>query len=208
MPAASLTAGMHKQAPAGDGREFSSAGQLVAAVMKEAAGARSLTCSVVQEKHLSMLAGPVIFRGAMSLEKPGRLRWEFTEPVPSIFIINGSKVMRCTPGSRPVKFDIDSNPVMKQAVMQMMAWINGDYKKFSAFFHMSLSSRGTGLVLVPAHKKTAGGITRITIMFYPVMLRPKKVRIQEKEGDWTEITFRGYAINRTLKSELFTECSF
>lgn len=208
---ASLTEGMQKHPPGRDGREFSSAAQLMAKVMKEASSAKSLTCSVVQEKHLAMLSGPVIFKGTMSMERPDRLRWEFTEPVPSVFIINGPMAMRCTPGSKPVKFDINSSATLKQAVMQMMAWLNGDYKKLSFLFDISLSDSGTGLVMVPSDKKSDNktcGMETLTVMFHPLLLRPEKVIIKERGGDWTEITFNNYNINCETGQVLFTECPY
>jgi len=84
---------------AGASQTFSSASQLVSAVTGRAAPAISLECAVYQEKHLAMLAKPVVFTGRMSMRRPDMLRWEFKHPIPSVFIINGSRVFRCTPSS-------------------------------------------------------------------------------------------------------------
>ena len=187
-------------------RRFDSAAQLVTAVTGRAASVHSLTCSVYQEKHLAMLAQPVVFTGRMSLQRPDRLRWEFTYPIPSTFIIDRTRVIRCTPSTRPVEFDINSSPAMKQAAAQMLAWVSGDFKGLSDMFSMTLASNGTGFVLVPSDRAMAAGIERITVMFDPVTLRPATVRIDEQGGDWTRIILSDYRINPELADRIFEEC--
>ncbi len=188
------------------GHGFSSARDLVSAVTRKAAEARSLECSVYQEKHLSMLAKPVVFTGRMSVQRPDRLRWEFVYPIPSVFIINGSRVFRCTPSSRPVEFDINSVPAMKQAIDQMLAWVSGDFQSLSGMFSITLAPVGTGLIMVPEVQGQAVGITKITVMFDPVSLRPSTVRIDEQGGDWTRILLSDYRINPDLPASTFKEC--
>ena len=185
---------------------YATAQELVAAVTERALAVNTLSCDVVQEKHLAMLARPVVFTGRMSVKRPDKLRWEFVKPIPSVFIINGSRILRCSPDMAPAEFDIASNPVMKQAAVQMLAWVGGDFKSLAGMFRISLSSEGTGLVLVPKEMQMSAGITRITVMFDPATLRPATVRIDEQAGDWTRIVLTNYRINRVMDRGLFESC--
>jgi len=187
---------------------FSNADQLISAVMKRAGEASSLSCRFVQEKHMSMLAQPVVFTGRMNVRRPDRLRWEFTSPVPSIFIIDGAKIKRCTPSTRPVEFDMNSNPALKQAAVQMLAWVSGNFRGIQGMFSITLAKRGTGLVMEPRDPVCGAGISRITVMFNPDTLRPATVQIDEQGGDWTRISLSGYRINPNLSDNIFESCSF
>ena len=57
-------------------------------VEAKAATVKTLTCTLKQERHLAIFARPVIFRGRMALEKPDKLRWEFTSPIASVLIFH------------------------------------------------------------------------------------------------------------------------
>ncbi len=188
-------------------QRFASTQELVSAVTREAALVHSLSCAVFQEKHLAMLARPVIFTGRMSVQRPDRLRWAFISPIPSVFIINGSRVIRCTLSSKPVEFDLNSSPAMKQAAAQMLAWVSGDFQSLAGMFSMALARNGTGLVLVPGDKTSSAGITKITVMFDPKTLRPVIVRMDEQGGDWTRIILSDYRIDPVFPKGEFSECT-
>ncbi len=185
---------------------YGSVNELIAAVTRQAATARNLSCDVVQEKHLSMLSGPVIFTGRMIVQRPDRLRWEFISPIPSVFIINGSRVIRCVQGAAPMEIDINSSPALKQAAAQMLAWVSGDLAGLRGMFHIRLAPKGVGIVLEPKKPGVSAGISRITILFDAFTLRPRTVRIDEQGGDWTRIIMSNYHINSVLPDGMFQGC--
>ena len=192
---------------AGTRPSYASPEALARAVVKRASGTRTVTCNVVQEKHMSMLARPVVFRGTLYLMRPDRLRLEFTTPMQSVFILDGSRILKCGGAGRSFEVDINSSPALRQAASQMLAWVNGDFTGLANMFSMSMAHAGTGVVLKPLETGLQGGVKLVTIMFHADTLRPSSVRIDEEDGDWTLLLFRDYRINSTLPENIFDECS-
>ncbi|HEV8376411.1 MAG TPA: outer membrane lipoprotein carrier protein LolA, partial [Candidatus Polarisedimenticolia bacterium] len=48
---------------------------------------QSLTATFTERKNLSLLAKPVLANGTFLYSKPDRIKWEYSEPEPRIFLI-------------------------------------------------------------------------------------------------------------------------
>ncbi len=57
-----------------------------------AAELKSMSCTFVQTKNLSMLNDKMVSKGQMYYSQPNKLRWEYTSPYNYIFIFNETKV--------------------------------------------------------------------------------------------------------------------
>jgi outer membrane lipoprotein-sorting protein len=176
-------------------------------VEAKAATVKTLTCTLKQERHLAIFARPVIFQGRMALEKPDKLRWEFTNPIASVLIFNGTKGLKCSGNSEPQRFNLATDPIMQMVSKQIWTWVNGSYATLQEQYHMILLEQGPCLVLTSNDPKIARAISSVKISFNPDSLQPTTVRIQEPGGDHTVISFNDFVLNQLLDQSLFTRCS-
>ena len=176
-------------------------------VEAKAANVKTLTCTLKQERHLAVFARPVIFQGRMALEKPDKLRWEFTSPIASVLILNGAKGLKCRGNSDPQRFNLAANPVMQMVSEQIRTWINGSYTTLQKQYRMVLLEQGPCLALTANDQNIAKVISSVKIGFDPDSLQPTTIIIQEPGGDHTVISFSGFILNQPLDQSLFTKCS-
>jgi outer membrane lipoprotein-sorting protein len=173
----------------------------------KAATVKTLTCTLKQERHLAIFTRPVIFRGRMALEKPDKLRWEFTSPIASVLILNGAGGIKCSGNGEPQRFNLATDPVMQMVSKQIWTWVNGSYATLQEQYRMVLLEQGPCLVLTANDPKVAKAISSVKISFNPDSLQPTTVRIQEPGGDHTVISFSDFILNQPLNQSLFTRCS-
>ncbi len=167
---------------------------------------KTLRCAFDQEKHLSIFSRPVLFEGVMVLERPDKLRWEYLKPVPSVFIFNGDKGVRCGEGGLYYRFDLRKDPLMRMVATQLWTWAAGEYFRLEKTYDMSLADTQPGLVLIPKDKNQRNVVSRIIVSFEKETLYPRKVTIFEPGGDYTVISFRELRINTELSPYLFDKC--
>ncbi len=173
----------------------------------KAAEVRTLTCNLKQERHLAIFSQPVVFRGRLALARPDKLRWEFSSPIHSVLIFNGTHGIRCRGESDPLRFDLNADPVMQMVSRQIWTWMDGAYSSLRKSYRIAALDPGPGLVIFPKDKKLAGVISRIEISFHPDFLQPTRVEIQEQGKDYTVITFSDHVLNRSIDESLFIQCS-
>ena len=176
-------------------------------VEAKAATVKTLTCTLKQERHLAIFARPVIFQGRMALEKPDKLRWEFTSPIASVLIFNGAKGLKCSGNNEPQRFNLTTDPIMQMVSKQIWTWVNGSYTTLQEQYRIVLLEPGPCLVLTANDPKIAKAISSVKISFNPDSLQPTTVRIQEPGGDHTVISFSDFILNQPLNQSLFTRCS-
>jgi len=179
---------------------------LLAAIHAQAAGVKTLVCVVRQERHLKLLARPVRFTGRLMLEKPDRLRLEFTAPMRSIFLLDGPKGAHCGGGGEVHRFDLGADPAMGAMGRQMTSWMAGDYAALKRLYRMEAVEPGPGIVLTPRDPGVARVIRRVTVLFEPDTYHPVRLEIVESGGDRTVLSFSDFVVNRPLDGVLFSQC--
>ncbi len=191
-----------------EGSGFGSAQELIQAVENRTRDVKTLTCSIYQVKHLKMFSRPVEFSGHLYLARPDKLRWEFTSPIPSVLVLDGHRMLRCTSRSGQVEFDMNKNPVMAAVAVQLWSWVNGMYGKLAEIYRIELNGEaGPGLTLIPIDSTIARAVSRIDISFDPGTLQAQKVEVRERGGDLTELHFSDFRFNQPLEPELFSKCT-
>lgn len=177
----------------------------LADVRSQSSQVRSFSCLFVQERHLALFARPVIFHGALFIIRPDHLRWEFTDPVPSVLIFNGNKGIRCNDDAPPVHFDLKSDPIMRMVAYQLWTWLDGDYEKLETMYDLKLHNKYC-LVIIPKEQGVVNVIATITITFDEKTMQPEMVEIVEPGGDLTRIRFHDYKLNVSFSEAVFTRC--
>ena len=54
----------------------------------------SVKAEFVQEKHMKILARPLVSEGILLFQGPDSLRWEYTQPIQSILLLHNGKTRR------------------------------------------------------------------------------------------------------------------
>lgn len=165
----------------------------------------SFSSDFVQEKHLALFSQPVHFTGKLVIVRPGRLRWEFVSPIPSVLLLNGDQGTRCNDSQQPEHFQLSSDPIMKTVAEQLWLWMGGDYNRLNSLYNLEKKGDST-LVIRPRESQTSEYITAVTISFDATSLQPRIVEISEPGGDLTRIQFGVSLMNGELPENSFTQC--
>lgn len=178
---------------------------LITDIREKSAALKSISSTFTQTKKLSLFKQPIVFHGNLALTRPDKLRWEFTDPVPSVLIFNGNKGLRCTKGNKPAPFDLQSDPIMQMVAEQLWIWLEGDYAKLQKDYLVKQTGEST-LQITPLLKQTEVFIKSITIIFDEISRQPTSVTIAEPAGDKTVIEFNEHQLDPILPEKLFIQC--
>jgi len=158
-----------------------------------------------QERRMELLSEPLLSRGVIIVEKPGKIRWETTEPYQSILIANNKSVAQfeCMNG-RWQKLNTGYAAAMKR-VMDSVALIWGgdlagqekDYALAARF------GDDTVLVMTPRRADLGEFVSSIEMHFEKDLTAAKSVILKEPNGDATVIRFLQQHVNVSLTPKCF-----
>jgi len=141
--------------------------------------------------------------GELWLEKPGKMRWQYEQPTPKLFVVDGKNAYFYVPSERQArrmpakKLDDFRSPIR---------YLLGHTKLQAEFAKLSLSreppkSPGDA-VLEGTPKGMEDRVQRVLLEISPAN-QISRIRIEELDGSVTEFTFRDIQENIVLKSDLF-----
>jgi outer membrane lipoprotein-sorting protein len=172
---------------------------------KAAAGVTTVASDFIQEKHLAMFHQAIRSRGRFRFRKPDSLRWEYTEPVASGFVLNGTRGRRWheRTGSDE-RFDVRRDPVMKIVSEQILAWAKPDFDWLRREYRIRvLSDSPPTLRLEPQAPPGAGTPDHLRIVFSPDGRSVRTVEIHDRDGDFTVIRFVDTVVNGPIAPDQF-----
>lgn len=110
---------------------------LVAAIQLRYAGVRDLRGDFVQYSFVAALDREEVSRGTLAVKRPGRMRWEYTEPEPRVISIDGEYLRIYSPGDRQLQIA----PLAKGAFSPTpMDFLLGDAKLDQVFEPRSIEA--------------------------------------------------------------------
>jgi len=171
--------------------------------LKSASGSiKSVAGEFVQEKHMKILAKPLISSGVFYFQTPASLRWEYREPLRNILLMDNDLMQRYvwTP-SGPVKEAGASLQGMQIVLEQITKWLHGRFDE-NPMFSADLAP-GPKIVLVPKEEAFARMIQRIELLFGDRPGVIETVTIFESDDSFTRIVFRNVVINQPLDGSIF-----
>ena len=176
-----------------------------ARIEKTVSTIHAVTSEFRQERRLAMLKEPVVSTGRFYYEKPDKLRWEFVNPDPSGFLVNGKLAKQWKGKNNPPEaFDLQQNTLIRAIIDQILAWTKGDFVWVEQRYAVSVVKEDPiVLKLVPKSSKEKKYIDHILISFEADTHYTSAVDIVEKGGDSTRLTFFNMLINNSPQKELF-----
>lgn len=171
-------------------------------IQKEAAGVFSVRAEFIQEKHMKILAKPLVSTGVMLFKSPKSVRWEYFQPVRSILMMDNGRVKRFIEGENGLVEDLGPAKEIMQFVLQEITyWLKGEFDS-SSNFTTSLKGERT-IVMTPKEESFLKVIERIELTLSDQPGVMDRVRIIETQDTYTEYRFQKTMVNIPLDDVLF-----
>lgn len=178
--------------------------EVISRINKATSGLKSMNCTFIQIKYLSLLSDKMVSEGKMYYKQPNKLRWEYTSPYQYLFIFNGTKVYVGNKSRKDV-IDTQSNKVFKEVARIMMSTVTGTALSNTADFSIDVDNTNTSwkVTLVPKKKEMKKMFNKIELSFMKSNLMIEEINIYEKNNDRTNIKLKNISINGTVNESLF-----
>jgi outer membrane lipoprotein-sorting protein len=175
--------------------------------LKSAAGPiKSISAEFVQEKHLKILAHPLVSSGVFYYQAPASLRWEYRAPVRNILLMNNDRTERYVATDAGLVKEVGANLQAMQVVMeQITQWLDGRFDE-NPMFAANLEP-GPKIVLVPKEKAFAKMIQRIELVLSNRAGIIDTVTIHETDDSFTRLVFKNVVINQPMDDSIFRKAS-
>lgn len=141
--------------------------------------------------------------GELWLEKPGKMRWQYEEPTPKLFIVDGKTAFFYVPSERQAR----RMPAKKlEDFRSPIRYLLGRTKLQSEFTHLSISPeppRQAGdVVLEGVPKGMEDRVQRVLLEITPAN-QISRIQVEELDGSITEFLFREIQENVAVTPDLF-----
>ncbi len=173
-------------------------------ISDKASQLKSIRATFIQEKHLRILAEPLISQGIFIFEAPDSLRWEYFKPVRSVMLMHDGKIKKYTEKNGKLVEEQGMSLESMQIVFgEINNWLKGHFND-NPTFKASLTDDHT-ILLTPKDKAIAQFIQKIMLKLSSNASLIDTVTIYEGSASFTRLTFQHPQINQELKSSLFTD---
>jgi outer membrane lipoprotein-sorting protein len=168
------------------------------------AGMKSIKGDIQQEKTFAFLTEKLISKGVFVYQKESKLRWEFTEPIEYIILINDN-TMRLKEEGQEKKFK-GMNQILRQVKEIILGCIDGSIMG-NVNYKTVFSTNGTNIriQLQPKEKNLKEFIKQIDVEFAKAGSILKKVSLTDPSGDMTDIHFSNVKANLKTDEALFAD---
>jgi outer membrane lipoprotein-sorting protein len=165
---------------------------------------RSVQADFIQEKHLKILARPIISTGSFTFQAPQSLRWEYRTPIRSILLMHGGKVRKFVEREGVLTEDKGMRLDAMQVVLaEISNWLDGRFTD-NAMFTVSFPKKQT-ILLTPKEQGFAALISSIELKLGDQAGLLDKVIIFEGPGAFTSLTFSNRLLNQEIPAAVFTK---
>ena len=168
------------------------------------AGMESIKGYIKQEKAFAFLTEKLISTGVFIYQKESKLRWEFTEPIEYIILINENS-MRLKEEGEEKKYK-GMNQILRQVKEIILGCIDGSIMNNSNYkTEFSTDGERIRIQLQPKANNLKEFIQQIDVQFEKSGSTLKKVTLTDPSGDMTDIFFSNVETNKTIDESVFAE---
>jgi outer membrane lipoprotein carrier protein len=157
----------------------------------------TLAGEFTQRKRLSLFRDELSSKGLLRFKRPSRLRWEYTAPDRSVVVFDGARVTVRVPPAPAEVYDLARQPGMRALFEQLLSWLGrGSLRAAAADYDLAVA--GPRALRLTPKGPLARHILDVELRFgatYELAF----VRLRERNGDCTEITFT------SLRRNVFVE---
>lgn len=176
---------------------------LIAQINLASAKTNTITSDFIQVKEMSFLEEKVISSGKFYFKKEKQLRWEYTEPFTYAIILNDDR-LRIIDEGKSKDFEAGSNRMFLEISDVMTGMVNGTLLNSSQFTTTWSEAAGYYLAeLIPIGTNMKDYLMRIELKVSKQDFTVEELKMFERSGDYTQITFRNKKLNETIPAEIF-----
>ncbi|MDR2548911.1 MAG: outer membrane lipoprotein carrier protein LolA [Desulfobulbus sp.] len=163
---------------------------------------RSVQADFTQEKHLKILARPLISQGTLAFQAPGSLRWEYLRPIHTVLLLHDGRIDKLI--ERDGRFERDNGAgvdAMRTVLQDIGSWLDGRFSD-NPLFAVNRTGAQT-LVLTPKEPGLETVIKRIELRLGAQEGVVDRIAIVEGDAAVTVLTFSGVVLNRDIPAQRF-----
>jgi outer membrane lipoprotein-sorting protein len=165
---------------------------------------RSVQADFTQEKHLKILARPLVSQGIFAFQAPQSLRWEYLRPLHSILLLHEGRMQKLI--ERDGRFEQDNGAginAMRVVLQDIGSWLDGRFTD-NPLFQVTRAGERT-VVLTPKEQGLQAVISRIELQLGPEEGVMEQVTIFEGPESFTQLRFTNTVLNREIPAGTFTQ---
>lgn len=165
---------------------------------------RSVQADFTQEKHLKILARPLISRGKLAFQAPQSLRWEYLHPIHTVLLLHEGRMRKLI--ERDGRFEQDNGAgvdVMRIVLQDIGSWLDGRFGDNPVFQVSRPSERK--VELTPKEPGMLAVIGRIELQLGREDGVIEQVTIHEGPDTFTRLRFTATVLNRDIPARTFIE---
>ncbi len=165
---------------------------------------RSVQAAFTQEKHLQILAQPLLSHGLLIFSAPDRLRWEYQAPLPSVLLMDEGRIQRFVKTGDTWTEDASAAlPAMSFVMQEIGRWMNGRFDE-NPDFDARLEPDGR-IVLTPRQAALATVIQKIVLQLAKTPGVIESVTVYEDDVNFTRLHFKDVTVNRPIDPAMFKQ---
>ena len=180
------------------------------AVLKEMAQSllshATLKARFLQDRRLALFDDVLKMKGYFYYQKPGRIRWEFTDPYASILLVleDGRLERFDVAAGKAIKVPTDDRQISGEVLNQISRWMSGDLDRALKDFEVKMV-RGASyhLTLRPKSQALAGFLSQIEFEIDARSYLVLAITLRESGNDATVIRFLDQSVDAALPDRLF-----
>lgn len=174
-------------------------------ISKASQAVETVQADFTQTKRLKMLNDAMVSKGRMWCTQPNRLRWEYTTPYASLFILNDDKVLFKN-SKRSNTLNANRHKRIREMIRIMIPSNLGKVLSQKKDFHTTTETTGNQhiLTLVPQKKELKQMFARIVLYYDRKQAVVTQIEMFEKNGDSTTILLSSIKKNIVINPSVFT----
>ena len=166
----------------------------------------SLTASFTERKNLSLLAKPLVSNGTFLYSRPSRIKWEYTEPEPRVFLITEDRFIAYYPNQKRAE-EVPLSKLAGRRVFRVFG-IGQTAEDLGKFFDISQDNPGDEkgaylLILTPKRQRVKDRLQRVRFWVDAKTFLPRKLEYVESDGDSTLLSFNNIRLNPEIAEARF-----
>lgn len=166
-------------------------------------GVKSIETDFRQEKRLSIFNQPIISKGKIFIQKPHLFSWRVQSPVRYSMLIRDDVIKQWDQESNQTQqFSLSRNPGFSMVIAQMKVWFFGAYVSLLKDYAVKIISQDPVILeFAPIQSNPAFSLIKSVKVFFEKDERYlQEIRIEEKNGDATILTFFSVKLNMPIAS--------
>ena len=172
------------------------------ALSKTAQNIKSISADFIQEKHLKILAKPIVSQGRLYFKAPGSIRWEYFSPAKTLTLMNKHSATVYIRSEKNWVMDKTQGNIRGIVIDEINNWLTGRFQENPAFTHVYKPGPPPSVILTPK-EEMKNFISQIVLKLSKTTGMVEQVEIMEGQGNRSKITFKNEKLNVDLPNSLF-----